>query len=206
MNRRFSHRGMPAEVQDRLRLAAAVAAEQVLEEHVQSALELAEKAGDRAPVERLLAVYVRLHHLQEDQARKLRDRVLSTLGTLSRSAGDSPTVADSHGFLARLSRRLRGRVHQELRDWVERHTARVELALLEIHVQNALQTLRIVDTHAPNGKAISIYCEMLGLRSAVAEMVRLKVLKRLHDSESTQVELLRPARSRLFPLRVENDR
>lgn len=200
----FRTRRIPSDLTDRLRMAAAVAAEQVLDEHVRSAVELVEEAAGRAPVDRLLAAYVRLHHLSDPDARKVRERLLAALG---RSGSADAALAGPRSAFARLRRRLRGRVDRELRDWVEQHSARVELALLDIHVDNALDTLRAVAPTIPAGQAISIYAEMLELRDTVAEMVRLRVLKALHDRQSGGVEPIRPDRSGPYPFRVaENDR
>lgn len=197
-------RRIPVELADRLHMAAAVAAEQVLDEHVRSAVELVEEGAGRAPVERLIAVYARLHYLKEPETRKLRERLLAALG---RSGSGAGSLAGPRSPLARLSRRVRGRRDRELREWVEQHTARVELAVLDIHVENALATLRIAGPDLPVGSAISIYTEMLDLRETMAEMVRLRVLKALHDRQSGSVEPIRPDRSGPYPLRVaENDR
>lgn len=200
----FRKNKIPADLVDRLHVAAAVAAEQVLEEHTRSAVELIEEGAGRAPVERLIGVYARLHHFKESETRKLRERVLAALG---RNGHDPRELVGPRSPFARLRRRLRGRVDTELRDWVEQHTARVELTLLNIHVENALDTIRIVSDRVSVGHTIATYVEMLDLRPAIAEMVRLRVLKVLHDRASGNVSPLRPDRSRPYPLRVaENDR
>lgn len=203
MSPRFRKRRIPSEAMDRLRVAAAVAAEQVLEEHVRSTVEMVEEAGDRAPVANLLAVYARLHHLHDQEARKLRERALAALG---RSGTGAAALDGPRSPFARLRRRLRGRVHPELREWIERHTARVELTVVDLHVQNALQVLNVLREHVAVPRAVTLYSDLLDLRPTIAEMVRLKVLKTLHDRETGQVELLRPG-SRSYPLRrAENDR
>ena len=200
---RFRKRRIPASVMDRLRMATAVAAEQALEEHVRSAVELVEQGADRAPVHRLLSAYVRLHHLGARESHKLHEGVLAMLGR--RPDGPGP-LDGPRSPLARLRRRLRGRVNPELRDWIERHTAAVELAVLDLHVESALKVLRLLEDHLPAAEGISLYCETLSLRPVVAEMVRLKVLKALQDQATGQVEPLSPDRSVLRPFRkVEND-
>lgn len=199
---RLSKRRQPREVVERLRIAAAVAAEQALEEHVASALEVVAEGADRAPVERLLEAYGRLHYLSEEQRQQLRDRVLAALGR-------DPSTTDPHNGLAgprspfqRLARRLRGRVHHDLREWVERHSARVELSLIDLHVRHAMKFVRILDGHASTGEALDTYARMLRLRQTVAEIVRLKALRTLYDARSTgRVEPLHP-RPAPLPLRV----
>lgn len=195
---RFRPLRLPSAVMDRVRMAAAVAAELVLEEHVRSAVEMVEQGADRAPVQRLLSAYVRLHDLEGQESLQLRERVLASLGRRPDGAGplDGPSSP-----LERLRRRLRGRVNPELRDWVERHTASVELIIVDLHTESALKMLGLVEDHASTREGIDLYSEMLGLRPAVAEMVRLKVLKSLHDQATGQVEPLSPDRSVLHPFR-----
>lgn len=204
MTPRFRRSRIPTEVMDRVRMAVAVASEQVLEEHVRSAVEMVEEGVERAPIARLVAAYARLHHLTDQETRKLRERVLAALG---RNGGGPGSLDGPRSPFARLRRRLRGRVNQELRDWVERHTARVELTVVDIHVKNALDLLGVVDEHLAVGQTMGLYSDHLDLRPTIAEMVRLKVLKVLHDRESGHAEPLRAERSAPYPLRVaENDR
>jgi hypothetical protein len=199
MLRRFRQRKIPPEMVSKLRMAAAVAAEQVLDEHVRSAVELVEEGSDRAPVERLLAAYVRLHHLGDSEGRKLREKVLATLG---RGREDIADLDGPRSPVARVRNRLRGRVNPELRDWVERHTARVELTVVDIHVEHALGVLRLLERHATIRRGIALYNELLAIRPAIAEIVRLKVLKVLHDKEAGHAELLHPNGPSRYPLRV----
>lgn len=197
---------IPVEVQQRLRISAAVAAERVLDEHARSAVELIEEGADRAPLERLLATYVRLHHLGDADTRRLREKVLATLGRDPRTAGRVSEFDAPRSPFRRIRQRLRGRVELELREWVDQHTARVELSVVDLHVGHALDFLRIFGDHGSVQDAVALYAEMLGLRQTIAEMVRLKVLKALHDTQRGKVELLdasrRPA---TFPLRVADN-
>jgi hypothetical protein len=180
-----------------------VASEQVLEEHVRSAAEMVEESAGSVPLHRLLASYARLHHLGEQDARKLRERLLAELG---RKGVDTGALDGPRSPLRRLYRRLQGRVDMEFRDWVDRHAARVQLAVMDIHVQNALEMTRIVRQQATVGETMAAYAEMLGLRDTVAEIVGLRVLKALHHQESGQVAAIQRDRSGPFPLRVaEND-
>lgn len=201
----FRKNRLPTELRQRLRISAAVAAERVLDEHARSAVELIEEGADRAPLERLLGAYVRLHHLGEADARRLREKVLAMLGRDPRTAGRVSEL-EAPSPIQRISRRIRGRVELELRDWVERHTARVELTVVDLHVAHAMDFLRVFGEHGSTQEALQLYADMLGLRQTIAEMVRLKVLKTLHDTRPGKVELLdasrRPA---TLPLRVADN-
>lgn len=199
---RLSTRRWPREVDERLRIATAVAAEQVIEEHVTSALEVVAEGADRAPVERLLEAYNRLHYLDDAQQRQLRERVLASLGRDPASTDENHGLAGPRSPFRRLARRLRGRVHHDLRDWVERHHARVQLSLIDLHVRHALKFVRLLDGHATTSAALSTYARMLRLRETIAEIVRLKALRTLYDAEAPDhIEPLHP-RPAPLPLRV----
>lgn len=187
MNPLFRKRRIPDEMTDRLRLACAAAGEQVLEEHLRSMLELVEQAAGAVPIERLLTAYTRLHHMSERESRQLAERALAALG---RTETDSGSLIGPRSPFAKLRRRIRGRSNPELREWVELHTARVELTVVDIHVTNTLEILRKTEGDIPTLRAIAIYSEMLGLRPAIAEIVRLKVLKVLHERATNDIEPL----------------
>jgi hypothetical protein len=202
MGPQFVSGRVPTEVSDRLRMAAAVAAEQVLDVHVMSALEVIEEGADRAPVDRLLTAYARLHYLGAGQTWRLRERVLAALGREMGSSATHRRLAGPRSLFGQLVVRLRGRVHHELRDWVDLHTARVQLALIDVHVRHALAFVRILEGHAATGEALQAYTRSLGLRSASAELVRLKALLTIDRADATTpVETLHPSPPHL-PLRV----
>jgi hypothetical protein len=200
MNRLFGKQH-PREVRERLRIAAAVAAELAIEEHVTSALEVVAEGADRAPVERLLIAYGRLHYLNAEHQRQLRERVFAALGRDLDAAHHQGLYAPRSPF-RRLASRLRGRVHHDLRDWMGRHTARVQLSLIDLHVRHSLKFVGILDGHADTGEALDLYARMLRLRETIAEIVRLKVLLTLHDAQAPgRVEPLHN-RPGPLPLRV----
>lgn len=176
MRRPFGrNRGFMNETGEQLHLAAAVAAEAVVAEHVRYALELVDEGGDRVPVERLLAAYARLHHLTDEEHRLLTDRVLVAIGRNPDSVARGP-LRPPRSVIRRATDRMRGRIHTELREWVDRHTARVELAVLEVHVEHALRFAAILFDQGAPEEAVNLYGETMGLRPTMAEMVRLRVL------------------------------
>ena len=191
------NRSLNHSTREQLHLAAAVATEAVVGEHVRYALELLDEGGDRVPVERLLAAYTRLHHLSEDERRQLTERVLVALGRDPAAAGRS-RLQPPRSALHRAVRRLRGRVHTDLREWVDRHTARVELAVLEVHVEHALRFAHILFDQGSPDDAVRLYGETMLLRPSMAEIVRLRVLAEapVHGEEEDEddgvVEPLHP--------------
>lgn len=172
----FSGPPIPTEVDERLRMAAAVAAEQVLDMHVAAALELVDYGADRVPVERLLDTYVRLHSLDLSQEWRVRERVVAALGRELGEDVTAPRLTGSPSLLRRLARRLRGRVHHDLRDWVEVHGARLALALIDLHVRHAVTFVRILGEHGSTSDAIRYYKHALRLPATSAELVRLRVI------------------------------
>jgi hypothetical protein len=172
----FSGPSIPTEVDERLRMAAAVAAEQVMDMHVVSALELVDHGAERVPVERLLDTYVRLHSLDVGQEWQVRERVVAALGREMGEAGSAPRLTGSPSLLRRLARRLRGRVHHDLRAWVEVHGARLTLDLIDLHVRHAVTFARILDEHGSASDAVRYYTHALRLPAPTAYLVRLKVI------------------------------
>lgn len=211
MRRPFGrNRSFIEDTREQLHLAAAVAREAVLAEHVRFALQLLDEGGDRVPVERLLSAYARLHYLDDDARRKLTDRVLVALGQDPDAPGRA-RLEPPQSVLQRAAHRLRGRVHSDLREWVDRHTARAELAVLDVHVEHAMRFVGILFDQGAPDEAVNLYAETLGLRPTVAELVRLRVLADapVHGEEDGEpagevdVELLHP-RARP-PLRLAED-
>lgn len=201
------HRSILDETGEQLHLAAAVAAEAVISEHVHYALELINEGGDRVPVERLLAAYARLHYLTEDEHRQLAERVLVSLGRDPQAAAGA-RLQPPRSVFRRAARRLRGRVHLELREWVDRHTARVELAVLEVHVHHALRFAELLFDHGSPEEAVTLYAETLVLRPTMAEMVRLRVLAEapVHGEQEADGATVEPLHPRpVKPLRLAED-
>lgn len=186
-------RSITDETKEQLQLAAAVAAESVLTEHIRYAMEVVHEGSDRAPVERLVAAYSRLHHLSEAEHRKLREGVFVALGRDPDTAGKG-RLQQPRSILRRVGRRLRGRVHFELREWVQRHTARVELAVLNIHVEHALRFARIVQENQSPARAADLYSEVMGLRPSITEMVRLRVLAAAPSGVEADDPIVEPLR------------
>lgn len=185
---------------EQLHLASAVAGEAVLAEHVRYALELLDEGGDRVPVERLLLAYSRLHHLGESERRQLMERVFVALGR-DESGTERAPLQQPRSLIRRAAGRLRGRIHTDLREWVDRHTARVELAVLEVHMDHALRFVRLLFDDLSPEEAVGIYGETMNLRTTMAEMVRLRVLAEApvhgddggeEGQEATDIEPLRP--------------
>jgi hypothetical protein len=187
----FASKNLSDALRRRTELAIAVAQERLLSTHVDHALRLIELVGPRVPFDNVLGIYTRLLRLNEEEARVITTRALAILG--ERVAGGEllvseapppepePDSADGRGFMTTLRQRLRGRVNDELRRWVELVAARTEVALLETHVDNALNFVKLMTAEMPFNEAVELYLEALEVRDSVAEVAYFIALSRISD-------------------------
>ena len=179
---------VPVPVRRALEVASAVAHDRLLEEHRLCALELLERAKQELPTDRIVEMYLRLHHLDEADALLLQQRLLLAAGRHRRvnqvviGGGDEQPgglLEAPRGLLSSVRRRLRGRVHAELRLWVELQTGRTEMRLLRIHAEEALGFVRALDGILTSGSAVELYQRRLKVRSSLREVLYLMVLEQL---------------------------
>lgn len=195
-----------------IEIAAATAREQLWSVHVQYALELIERAkADRISPMRALSIYYRLHGISEEDSRILTHRVLVTLGARigamparddAESESEDGEWEDSHSLVGRIQKRLRGRVHPELRRWTELHTGRAEVALLQVHIEHALRFVEILKPEDAFAEAIELYAELAGVRKSAAEAVYFFALDRLSTAGPLRVEKSAAGEIRPAPLRI----
>jgi hypothetical protein len=188
-------------------VAIAVAREEVLETHTAQLLELIELSHDRVAPHRISEIYVRLHNIAEPEATMIRNRSLAVLGVRSRVARDEgvsaaqglPTAENGQdpprGPFRFLRERFRGRVHNELRRWIELHTGRAEMVLLEVHVRNALRVVKLLSEKMPINDAVQLYREQVGARDAAAHVIYWMVLTRLSETDLPMTVSLPPSTS-----------
>ncbi len=175
----------------RVDLAVAMAEERLLNTHVEHALQLVDLTGDQIPFNDALDIYTRLLRLSADEARILTTQALARLGERGHDGErwtselphgrDVESQRDRRSFLENLRQRLRGRVNDELRRWIELHAARAEVSVLETHVGNALHFVEILEDEVPFNEAVELYLEGLEVRDSVAEVVYHFTLARLSD-------------------------
>jgi hypothetical protein len=194
MSRRKGSKALDAAKRSELEIAAAVAREGILQLHMTAALRLIEIASDRVSAVRILGIYLRLHGFNGAEASILANRVLAHIGQrAARGAvigspviveGDEPEIQqDAVSLLRAVRERLRGRIHHELRRWVELHTGATQLALLDTHVRHAERFVReLAETHSVSA-ATQVYIEMVGVGPALREVLYLGVLDKLADEE-----------------------
>ncbi len=172
-----------------LDVAAAVASEEVLQLHAARALELVELANEKVTAPRMLVIYARVHFLDTASAQAVMTRALAVLGQRAAEAGalvqayredeEDEGLGESRSLLRVLRERLRGRVHHDLRRWIEMHMGEVEMALLELHTTHALRFLQVLGEDHATYSAVETYARMLGIRDAQRGVLYHSVLARL---------------------------
>lgn len=174
--------------QKRADIAIAMAEERLLETHVEHALKLIELTGNHIEFDEALDIYTRLLRLSADDARSITTQALARLGERGEHASwtekkrpERAADEDRRSILTSLRSRLRGRVNEELRGWVEYQAARTEVALLETHVQNALHFVDILKSEVAANEAVEVYLDALEVRDSIAEVVYYITLARVAD-------------------------
>jgi hypothetical protein len=184
-------KGIPAELRSEAAILAAVAREALLECHIKYAVDLVELGRGRVAPDRMLEIYARLHHLDDELEADVRGRALATLGDRAiryavlapmpeRTAPEPEPPADS--MWGRVRSRFSRRMHHGLRREVDRHTGRCEIELMEVHTEHALRFVRALNGRFNTSHAVRLYAEALGLRDTLRETLYLLVLSRLGDA------------------------
>jgi hypothetical protein len=181
----------------RVELAIAVAQERLLSTHVNHALRLIQLVGEQVPFENALGIYTRMLRLSADEARVITTRALATLGE---HASDLPQWSEPieedaddedlspRSFVRTMRQRLRGRVKDDLRRWVELSAARTEVAILYTHVDNAMSFVELLERDQPAAESVELYLDALEVRESVAEVTYYLALGRIADQELPQVK------------------
>ncbi len=186
-------------LQRQVDLTTAVCQERILTTHVRHVLGLVHLVADRLPFDDALDIYVRILRLTPEQARNVGSRVLAEIGRRSGVPGvdpaessfdfddeeDEPVPAGGTGrsdaVFARLRRRIRGRVHDDLRGQIDLSIARTEDALLETHVANALVFVKALADELGAAGAVELYLNTMLLPEGFADVVYNRALAVIAD-------------------------
>jgi hypothetical protein len=189
----FNSKDVSEPMRRRVELAIAVAQERLLATHVDHALSLIQLVGDQVPFENALAIYTRLLRLSDDEARVITTRALAILGERAAETSSWPeliteaevkSATDEGGrrnLIHTVRQRLRGRVKDDLRRWVELAAARTEVAILNTHVENSINFVELLDKELAFTEAVEMYLEALDVRESVAEVAYYLALTRLGE-------------------------
>lgn len=190
-------------LQRQVDLTTAVCQERLLAAHVRHVVAFVDLVSDRLAFDDALDIYVRVLRLTPEQARNVGSRALAELGRRDgavdreapRSAASLPEpepepedAADeqtqggrSDALFARLRRRVRGRVQEDLRERINLAAARTEDALLEAHVENALIFIRALSEELSAPDATELYLDTMMLPEGLADVVYNRALRMLAD-------------------------
>ena len=193
MKNPFNSKDVSEPMRRRVELAIAVAQERLLATHVDHALNLIQLVGQQVPFENALAIYTRLLRLSDDEARVITTRALAILGERAAeteswpdliTAAEIKEASDEGGrkrIMTTVRQRLRGRVNDDLRQWVELAAARTEVAILNTHVDNALNFVDLLEAEQGFTESVELYLEALEVRESVAEVAYYFALTRLSE-------------------------
>jgi hypothetical protein len=190
----FASRDLSETLRRRVELAIAVAQERLLSTHVNHALGLIQLVGDQVPFENALNIYTRMLRLSDDEARVITTRALAILGERAAEteewpefAADAAAAPPANGETARrkfmntFRQRLRGRVKDDLRRWVELAAARTEIAILDTHVDNGMNFVELLSAELTFNESVELYLEALEVRESIAEVAYYMALTRLSE-------------------------
>jgi hypothetical protein len=192
MKNPFASKDISESMRRRVELAVAVAQERLLSTHVSHALALIQLVGEQVPFENALNIYTRMLRLSDDEARVITTRALAILGERAAKTEEWPEFATAEAppqngetarrkFMNQFRQRLRGRVNEDLRRWVELSAARTEIAILNTHVENAMNFVELLEKEATFQEAVELYLEALEVRESVAEVGYYMALGRIAD-------------------------
>lgn len=185
-------------LQRQVDLTTAVCQERLLATHVRHVLALVDLVSDRIAFDDALDIYVRILSLTPEQARNIGSRALAELGRRGTRPvmaappaplpepdpdddGVDPSQGRSGALFARLRRRVRGRVQDELRERINLSAARTEDALMETHVENALVFRKALADELSSPEAIELYLETMMLPEGFADVIYNRALRTIAD-------------------------
>ena len=189
-------------LQRQVDLTTAVCQERLLATHVRHMLALVDLISDKVPFDDAVDIYVRVLRLTPEQARNVGSRALAELGRRER-AGTRParrevevpdqddredgpatsTVGQPRidALVARLKRRVRGRVQEDLRHRINLAAARTEDDLLRTHVENALLFVRALSKETSEAEAVELYLDTMMLPEGIADVIYHRALREIAD-------------------------
>lgn len=192
----------PSRVQQRqVDLTTAVCQERLLTTHVRHVLALVDLVSDRLPFDDALDIYVRVLRLTAEQARNVGSRALAALGRREGlpvteeefgdedylpEPGDADDEAGGEGsrsaaVFARLRRRIRGRVEDDLRHRINLAAARAEDAIFDAHVDNALTFGKALAEEAGLPESVELYLETMTIPEGYADVIYHRALRTVAD-------------------------
>jgi hypothetical protein len=186
-------------LQRQIDLTTAVCQERLLATHVRHVIALVDLVSDDLPFDAALDIYVRILHLNPEQARNVGSRALAALGTRSglprvedldferpeEAAGREEEQEEEGGrfdaVFSRVRRRIRGRVQEDLRHRINLAAARAEDSIFETHVENSLIFAKALAEEVALPEAVELYLETLLIPEGVSDVIFNRALRTVAD-------------------------
>lgn len=191
-------------LQRQIDLTTAVCQERLLASHVRHVLAFVELVSPDVQFDSALDIYARILRLSPEQARNVGSRALAALGRqrgmpdtgvdpeIELMEDDAADREDAHAALGdnsgrfdaifgRVRRRIRGRVHDQLRDRINLAAARAEDSLFNTHVDNALIFSRALADEVPLHEAVDLYLEIMVIPEGVSDVIFNRALRTVAD-------------------------
>lgn len=196
-----STRNSSRALQRQIDLTTAVCQERLLATHVRHVLGMVHLVSDRLPFDDALDIYVRILHLNPEQARNVGSRALAALGRRNglpdvedfsyaadevpeedpRPRTDDATRGRSEAVFGRLRRRIRGRVHDDLRNRINLAAARAEDDLFTTHVENSLMFGKALHDQMAVPEAVELYLETMAIPEGFGDVIYNRALRTVAD-------------------------
>ena len=197
-------------MQRQVDLTTAVCQERLLSTHVRHVLALVDLVHEELPFDSALDIYARILRLTPEQARNVGSRALAAIGrrtglteaeelNLDLEDDEDDELAHRPGedggrfdaVFSRVRRRIKGRVHDDLRQRINLAAARAEDSLFETHVNNALVFGKALAEEVPLHEAVDLYLDVMTIPEGVSDVIFNRALRIVADDVLPALE---PAR------------
>jgi hypothetical protein len=197
-------------MQRQVDLTTAVCQERLLSTHVRHVLALVDLVHEELPFDSALDIYARILRLTPEQARNVGSRALAAIGrrtgltqsddvNLDLEEDDEDELEHRPGeeggrfdaVFSRVRRRIKGRVHDDLRQRINLAAARAEDSLFETHVNNALVFGKALAEEVPLHEAVDLYLDVMTIPEGVSDVIFNRALRIVADDVLPALE---PAR------------
>ncbi|HEX7240279.1 MAG TPA: hypothetical protein VF263_08450 [Longimicrobiaceae bacterium] len=188
-------------LQRQVDLTTAVCQERLLATHVRHVLALVDLVSDQLPFDSALDIYVRILRLTPEQSRNVGSRALAAIGRRSGlpevAEMDIDALADStdredepedrgaggrfDAVFSRVRRRIRGRVHEDLRGRINLAAARAEDDLFHTHVENSLIFGKALAEEVQLPEAVELYLDTMSIPEGVTDVIFNRALRTVAD-------------------------
>jgi hypothetical protein len=200
-------------MQRQVDLTTAVCQERLLSTHVRHVLALVDLVNEELAFDSALDIYARILRLTPEQARNVGSRALAAIGrrtglteaddvNLDLEEDDEDELEHRPGedagrfdaVFSRVRRRIKGRVHDDLRQRINLAAARAEDSLFETHVNNALVFGKALAEEVPLHEAVDLYLDVMTIPEGVSDVIFNRALRIVADDVLPAMESSRVPR------------